>query len=167
MAGKKSVDPTRMMLKVIGDVMERASFPYYFYSNRYILTKTDFVCIMTMDDILWESFQKDHPEMKEIDPTIKDQRSLIRYNHLCDKNWVEMDSPEELYQGKLYHITIPEFDYDISITKEMLPIKLLKKEFNHIYTSLNKEKESYLFGIKKSFVEGDHYFDIMRFFQIV
>lgn len=178
--GKKKEPSMADATNQIKDVMNRASLSNYFFVNTKIISKGPKGSVIVVPDKeLWVSMINDKEisdKMKELDLKKPEDGYFIDIasyaEDINDKSWVEID-PEAMYMGKIIKIRVHEnFEYDVPINKDLLPLKLKKAEFNNITYKIfiNEGKElSLSLGIKKYFdyplPESGFY--IMRLFKVL
>ena len=161
-------------INIFQDAMQRASLSNYLHVNRTLLSKNnnDNSVIINIDPILWNSIIE-LPEfkdnIKELDITKAEDSSLIELCSYCDSSsdsWVELNS-DELYAGKILKISIQNLEYELTISKALIPLKLKKAEFNNISYRIIPDKM--ILALKKRFEYPleEYGFDIIRIFQIV
>lgn len=175
MARKKepSVDDA---LNIFKDVMRRASLSNYLYVNKIMFAKNiqDKSIFIIPDQELWLKIIDDpdiKPNLKELDisnPNEASLKNLFSYlEYIDDPSWIDIDI-ETLFAGKIYKISIDEFEYQIPINKNLLPLKLKKAEYNKITYRIFKGS-SLVLGLKKRFdfpIENCG-FSIIRLFKII
>jgi len=172
MAGKKKPSPNEA-LDIFKDITDRASLKMFYYNNRQMISKNPKGAnIIIIPDIeLWnmilESFKDVIREIDMLDVDQSNMAELFKYTSDLSNNWLDLDT-NNLYQGDVLKITIDGFNYELSINKGLIPLKLRKAEYNNISYKIFKD-EGYLLGLKKRFdypLEG-YGFTIVRIFQII
>lgn len=172
MAGKKKPSPNEA-LDIFKDITDRASLKMFYYNNRQMISKNPKGSnIIIIPDIeLWNMILESFKDViREIDMLDVDQSSmaeLLKYTSDLSTNWLDLDT-DNLYQGDVLKITIDGFNYELSINKGLIPLKLRKAEYNNISYKVFKD-EGYLLGLKKRFdypLEG-YGFTLVRIFQII
>lgn len=157
-------------VNIFEDAMQRASLTDYFHVDKTLISKSpkDYTVLIVVDQALWNGLI-DNPEFKDklrstIDP---DDIKLCAYSRGLDDNaWVELNA-EELYSGKVIKLSIDNLEYELSVNKALIPLKLKKSEFNNI--GYRVFPDNMILALKKRFeypIE-DHGFTIIRIFQIV
>lgn len=173
MAKKKepSIDEA---LNIFLDVMQRASLFDYVHVNSDIISENPKgnSIIIPVEQTLWEELLKkkeftDH--LQEL-PLSDERTSLLTYIDNIDneKLWNNVDI-NEFFDGKIIHIKVASFEYDIPLNKNALPIRLKKTEFNNISYRVFIDKHVVL-ALKKKFVyEGieNCNFSMIRLFKVV
>ena len=91
-----------------------------------------------VSDALWQiAFEKHLKEFEEVD--VNDDIGKEYRAELNTMHWIDIPGLEKIYAGESFNINFPNGEF-IELTKELLPIKLKKSEFNNIsYGILNKE----------------------------
>jgi hypothetical protein len=192
MAAKKI--PTLVdAIKQFKDVTTRASLSSYYHVNKILLSiNSDGNKILVVPDhALWDAMTGDKNDpnnvfteglVKSLDITDREQFELQAYykygDDLDNVGWFPIDVTEELFSGKIFKIRIAQYEYQIPINRELMPLKLKKAEYDGIayrtfgsMKSSGETKEPIILGIKKRF-EGpkgvdDSGFTIIRLFQVV
>ena len=171
---KKNKSSLEDAINIFQDAMQRASLSDYINVNRTLLSKNnnDNSVIIIIDQTLWNALIE-IPEIKnnvrELDITKSEESSMVPICTQCNDSsdsWIEIDC-EELYSGKVIKIKVEGFEYDISINKALIPLKLKKSEFNNV--SYRIFPDTMTFALKKRFEYPleDHGFEVIRIFQIV
>ena len=162
-------------INIFEDVMQRALLSDYYHVNRTLLSKNlkGNSILIVIDQTLWNAII-DKPEikekMKELDLTkIDDQENakICSYgDDLNNDSWIELDC-ETLYAGKIIKLNIDGLEYNLTINKNLIPLKLKKAEFNNI--KYRVFPDTMTLALKKRFDYSieDHGFDIIRLFKIV
>lgn len=162
-------------VKIFKDVMSRTSLSNYIYVNRVMISKTPKGrSILIIPDMnLWREILTDEEiEKRELDIKNPDEiklQALISYTDNIESNeWINLDS-ELLFTGKIIKIHVNGFDYKISLNRDLIPLKLRKKEYYKISYRIFTTKDSFVLGIKKRFDYPleDSGFYIMRLFKII
>lgn len=177
MAKKKitSVDA----LNIFKDVMTRALLSEYQYTNRIMIarnTKKGNLVMICPEVDLWNMIIDD-PDMKihmsELlvnDPEQNRISQVTSYmDDLSSDQWIPLDT-DLLYKGKVIHLSIEGFDYKIPVNRDLLPLKLRKKEYSGIHYRVFITP-FHILAIKKKFEspleEGKYGFELVRLLQIV
>ena len=167
--GKKKVPSIEDELKIFNDIFERLSLSDVYKYDNMILgkDKNNNTIIINMDNLLWDEFIKD----KEIEDYLEELRIYFeKYFNNINNKWVEIPIEEDLYTGNVYKIKIYTSDddfYEISISRDSMPIKLKKVEYKDTFyriDSINK-----VLSIKKEFKSTleNYGFSLIRFFKIL
>lgn len=173
--GKKKEPSMEEAVKIFKDVMSRTSLSNYIYVNRVMISKTPKGrSILIIPDMnLWREILTDEEiEKRELDIKNPDEiklQALISYTDNIESNeWINLDS-ELLFTGKIIKIHVNGFDYKISLNRDLIPLKLRKKEYYKISYRIFTTKDSFVLGIKKRFDYPleDSGFYIMRLFKII
>lgn len=160
------------------DTMLRASLSNYVYVNRNLITThpKGYSVIIIPEKDLWTTLIDDDEmkkNMREVILTNPDDFELSDLTKYCDDIdnrdiWIELDA-ETLYKGKIIRVKVhDDFEYDVPINRDLLPLKLKKAEYNdiayRIFTS-----ESPMLCIKKRFNYPlpDAGFTMIRVFSII
>lgn len=177
MAKKK--DPTiEDAVKDFKDTVTRASLSNYFYVNNVIISKNNYgntILVIPEQELLVKLFEdeewKKETNLREPDITKADEANLsshIEYAKDLEIDWFPIDIDADLYTGKVFKIKINDYEYKISINRDLMPMKLKKTEYEGVGYKVFL-KPSQVLAIKKKFegiVEGGG-FTIIRLFQII
>lgn len=175
--GVKRVPTVDDAVKEFKSVMLRASLDSYLYVDRYMLSKSvkDFTVIIIPDQELWVKLLDDEeikPKLQALDLNDSDQSTKVPLFRFADEieseGWLEPDL-EQFFKGTVIKVKVPNFEYDLSITKDSLPIKLRKAEQNRVAYRVFL-KPNITLAIKKRFVvkEMEQYgFTMLRLFQVI
>lgn len=174
---KKTKPSSEDALNILEDALVRASLSDYYYVNRITLSKNikGNTILVVFDQNLWNDII-DKPEFKdklnELDLTKSENSlkiNLCSYGEdLTNEAWIDLDA-ETLYNGKIIKISIDGLEYDLSVNKNLIPLKLKKSEFNNISYRVFPPDVRTVLALKKRFdypLEG-YGFTIIRLFQIV
>lgn len=173
MAGKKQPS-IQDALKYFQEVMLRASLSNYTHVNRIMCSKNPKEkTILIIPEIgLWNSILDSEmkEKIKELDSKDKnynETNNVIHYGETINDDWFDIDT-ETLYQGKIVKIKIDGYEYDFSINRDCLPLKLKKAEYNEIKYKVFT-LPYHVLAIKKyfPFPISDYGFTMMRLFQII
>lgn len=173
---QKKVPSIQDGLKVFKDAMRRASLSDYSYVNKIILSKNqkDKSILVVPETELWKIIIDDEelkPQIKPLDLTSPADNLLMPLFTYADDleapGWFEID-PEIMMSGKVLKIRIDGFEYDVTINKDCLPLKLKKAEFNNIMYKVFV-KPAHILAIKKyfPFAISDGGFTMIRLFKII
>ncbi len=174
---KKKVITGEDALKLFKDLTERMCLSDYYNVNSVLLseiTKDNNVwrVLLVPDQKLWElvvdSNALMYRELNILNPNEKDLQQWVRYgNDLNNDMWMRIENPLELFQGNVIKINISNRDYSIPITRELLPVKLKKAEYDDIYYRIFIDPFLVL-AIRKRFeILPEFGFDLIRLFRIV
>lgn len=175
--GTKRIPTVEDAVKEFKSVMQRASLTSYYYVNNVMLAKApkDYSVMVIPDLDLWVKLLDDEdlkPNIKELDVTDPEQSAkipLFRFaDQINDPAWLEPDQ-ESFFKGAVTKVKVPGFEYDLSITKDSLPIKLRKAEQNNVSYRVFVQPEITL-AVKKRFVvkEMEQFgFTMMRLYQVI
>lgn len=175
MGTKKVAGPGDVIIE-FKSVMQRAAISDYKSVDRYMISKTEKCTVVVVPDVeLWPFILEDQ-ELKEHmkpldlnDPADAELGSITKYAADIDLDgWVEPNL-EDLFAGKPLKMTIDGFSYELSYSKDMLPLKLRKAEQNQIAYRVYLGQNPSV-AIKKRFVVKnlDQYgFTMIRVFQII
>lgn len=181
--GKKKEPSIADAVSQIKDVMNRCLLTDYLYMNSKIISKSNkgYSVIIIPDSELWSAIVQDKEildKMRELDlknPNDAFYIDTINYaDNITEESWIDLDA-ESMYNGKILKVKVTKnYEYDIPINRDLLPLKLKKAEYNNIsykvfsnFTANNKQ--SLCLGIKKYFNYplDDTGFYIMRVFKIL
>lgn len=171
----KKIPSVEDALNYFKDVMRRSSLENYVFVNRIALSKNPKgqSVIIVPDETLWckiidDSDLKDRfRELNPTDSADSNTMKLITYGEDLTNDWFEIN-PEEIFTGEIFKLILDGFDYDIPLSKNMLPLKLRKAEFNNIAYRVFTSPITVL-ALKKKFespVEGCN-FTMIRILQIL
>lgn len=170
--GKKKEPSIQDAVAVFKSVIQRASLSDYTYLNRTILSKTkDNKSVLIVPDlILWQTLNTDEEftaSLREFNLGSKEDRNIFDYgNNLESGVWFEIDA-EEISKGKIVHVQIQDFDYEVPISRVLLPLKLKKAEFNNLFYRV--DTKPYMLILKKYFqfpIDGCGFY-LVRAYQIL
>jgi hypothetical protein len=166
--GKKKLPSMEDNVKVFKTVMERMGIASFNHINRILIGTVESNTIFIVpDEALWDNLIVDM-ELHEL-PVDSDESRYIQYID-DSEDWLPIET--DLYNGKILTIKFKDFEHHISVNKELLPLKLLKKEFNNIYYKMyysNSKQVSIILGIKKRYegtVDGGG-FELTRLFFVI
>lgn len=172
---KKSKQSLEESIDIFKNVMERSSLSDYLHVNRVLISKNqkDNSVLVTLDPVIWNNIIDDNDfknKIRELDLKNPDDEQYSKiYSYAIDVNnndsWIELDC-DKLYSGKIVKIKLDNFEYEISINKSLLPLKLRKSEFNNI---TYKIFDDMTLALNKRFnypIEGCG-FNVIRIFQII
>lgn len=182
MAGKK-VPSMEDQIKIFKNVIFRASgkpiseIKFYFI-NRILITNIEiknkkYYLIFNIELDLWKEIsQDDEIHMSELDIKNIDNKDIIRKISIIintnPDSWISIDAVD-IYNGKVIKIRPDNYEYDISINKNLLPLKMKKSEYTDISYTIFNNGISLIFALKKEFkypLENSG-FSIMRLFQVM
>ena len=162
-------------IEIFEDIMNRSSLTDYLHVNKILISKNpkENTIVIPVDQLLWNKLidkSEFNSHLQELDITDPENKINLKNCSYCDDlnndAWIDLDCTE-LYTGNLLKIHIDELEYDISINKALIPLKLKKAEFTNIKYRVFKDDMT--LAIKKRFdypIE-DYGFSIIRLFQIV
>lgn len=175
---KKKVSTVDDALKVFKDTMSRALLTNYYHVDNIILSKNnnDNTILIVTDNDLWNKLIEDETwkketKIRELDITIPEEYDLnkrVEYGRDLESDWLPIDMDSGLYDGKIFKIKINGYDYNITINRDLMPMKLKKAEYDGVSYRVFKSP-SQILAIKKRFdnvVEGFG-FTIIRLFKII
>lgn len=155
---KKKIPSIDDALKIFKDAMQRASLSDYLYVDKTLHCKhpKDYTVLVIPDQALWLKILEDDElkdQLKEInitDPNQEEKIKNMRYvENLEDDGWIDIDS-EILFKGKIFKVSSMGFDYEIPVSRALLPLKLKKAEYNNIKYRIFTSPDLIL-SIKKKF----------------
>lgn len=172
---KKKEPSIQDALTYFREVMLRASLTDYTHVNRIMYTKNpkEKSVLVIPEITLWnailenEEFKKHIKELSLTDPEANQISSIISYGSMIDTSWLDIDS-ETLYTGKIFNIDINGFEYQLTVNRDCLPVKLKKAEYSDIQYKVFTSPYHVL-AIKKYFpykIENCG-FTMMRLFKII
>lgn len=145
------------------------------YQNRIMLYNNGKCSILiTADQTLWNELTNDETfktKLSEVSPFDKEKIGLLNLGEEIG-SWIDLDI-DELNSGKVIHIKIEGYDYNIAICKDSLPLKLKKAEMNNISYQLttmqNQNCINKVLKLRKVFpgLVDDSSFSVMSVFLIV
>jgi len=182
---KKKIPTVEDAVKALKDILDRAFVDSYRSVNNIMLfeDKNGMSILVVPDQTLaTEVFKGEEIPGAELDlsnPSDVEHQWKFQYAEDLVENWVAIEATEDLFNGKLFKITVRDTEYRITINKELMPLKLKKAEYKDIsyrtFGTRSRNMESYIektpliLAIKKRFdspVE-DCGFTLIRLFQIV
>jgi hypothetical protein len=178
---KKKLPTVEDSIKKFNEVVERGSLYLCYHLNRIILAKPSNQpanrILIIPDLILWNKLNEDSEFIKEVDLNDRVQnyeaKYFFKYGEELKERWINIEVTEELFNGKIFNIKVKDHEYHIRINKELMPLKLLKAEYNNISYrvsgKVNNEYDPLTLSIQKRF-EGaieDTGFSMIRLFQIL
>lgn len=172
---KKKIPSLEDALEYFKDVINRASLNDYLHVNGILISKNPkdtSILIKPESDLLNKIIEDPDikSKIKELDVSNPDEskyNEFIEYIENEDEGWVDINC-DDLYTGKVINISVNGFNYDLSINKNSIPLKLRKSEFNNISYRIFTSPKLVL-CIKKKFegcVENSS-FIMMRMYQIL
>lgn len=175
---KKNIPSVEDAIKFFKEVVTRASLSNYYYVGNILLSKNinGNNILIIPDQELWNKLiedkdLKDEYNLKEPDITNPEESNLpswVEYGRDLTTDWFPINIDADLYTGKVFRIKINDYEYKISINRDLMPMKLKKSEYEGVsYKVFHKPLR--ILAIKKRFenvVEG-YGFTIIRLFQII
>ena len=162
-------------IKYFKEIMHRAELYDYSYvsgcfisknknGSRIFIVPDEQLAAAIYDDV----DLKDH--IQELDTSTSDNVDLVslinQIRNLDSEAWIAADN-EVLFKGKLLKVYLDKYEYDISIHKALIPLKLKKSEYTDIYYRIISDPYSLV--LNKRFppmIEG-YGFNLLRVYQIV
>ena len=177
---KKAVVPEKA-LEQFREMTLRASLTLYYNVNGVLVSKGKENIVMAVPDrpLLKLLLADKEIKIQDFDHGDDELRSLLPLfnygEHVNEEGWLPLTETEDFYLGKLVEIKIDGHDFPVLISKELLPLKLRKAEFNDVSYRVfippktqDKKKQTPVLGIKKRFqLLEDHGFSLVSLFQIV
>ena len=175
---QKKVPSSEDAIKFFKEVMHRASLSNYYYVDSIILSKNNSSnnILIIPDKPLWDKLIEDEDwkkenNFKEPDITNPEESNLpswIEYGRELELDWIHINLDADLYTGKVFKIKINDYEYKISINRDLMPMKLKKSEYEGIRYKVFL-KPLHILAIKKRFenVVDGYGFTIVRLFQII
>lgn len=161
-------------INIFEDVMTRSSLSDYIHVNRTILSKSDkgYSVIIVIDQSLWnallekEEFKEKLKEFNISDNENIDTKIFTYGDDINNNLWIDVDL-ESLYAGKVVKINIDNLEYDITIHKNVIPLKLKKGEFNNIKYRVFTNDMTLALSKRFEYPLEDLGFTIIRLFKII
>lgn len=179
MAAKKEPNIDEAV-NIFKDVMQRASLSNYVHINAIMLSENNKgnSILVIPESNLWLKLLEDvdlKDHIKEIDisnPQEHDKLELYQYAESLENKSLWFDfNIEDLFKGKVIKIKVSDqYDYDVPINKNMIPIKLRKSEFNNISYRVFTGGNHIVLALKKKFVyEGisEASFSMIRLLKVI
>jgi hypothetical protein len=171
---KKNVASIENAINLFEEAMTRSSLSDYFHVNRTLLAKNnkDQSILIKVEQELWNaiidksSFKEHLTELDVSNPEHQDSIKLCSYSDdITNESWIDLNC-EELYAGKVLKLTVDDLEYDLSVNKALIPLKLKKSEFTNITYRIFPDRT---LALKKYFNYpiDNCGFSIIRIFQIV
>lgn len=162
------------------EVSQRAAFLNYVYVNDVLQTsniKGQNVFII-IDQLLWDPLTNDEEIKSKLQPLSMDGKEkmdlILKHSKMLftnDDQWVQINDCEGFIKGtNMIKVNVPNMEYDLTINKNLIPIKLRKAEANNIsYKIFNSVNP--IIVVKKYFEykidDQDYGFAIARAFKVV
>ena len=171
---KKKEPSLEEAIKVFMDVITRSSLTEFFYINNTLISKNPKgnSVVLLLEQSLWNGII-DNIEIKdklhELDsnnPNHQDDIKLSKYTDIENATWIDIDS-EQLYSGKVVKLNVEGLEYELSVNKNLIPLKLKKNEFNDISYTVIPSDMTFILRKKFNYPLEDHGFTIMRIFKIL
>lgn len=164
-------------LNYFKEIMKRASLSNYLYVNEIMISQNpkNQSIIIIPEHELWLKIVDDEEiksQIKELDVNIPKERELnsltVYGSDLNSKEWIDLDI-DSLFAGKIIKVSIHDFDYDVPINKNLIPLKLKKSEYNNITYRIFKNNNQLVLALKKTFTFSidNCNFTIIRLFKII
>ena len=182
MAGKK-IPSVEDQVKIFKDVITRTSgkpitdikFVHVNKTALFSITikNKTYGLFMNIDQGLWIKLLDD-PEinMTELDISNPDNSlvssKISMVTNIDPNKWIAVNGTE-LFNGMIIKIRPDQYDYDISLNKNLLPVKLKKSEYTDIGYTVFENGVSFIVAFKKEFkfqIE-DCGFSLIRLFQVM
>ena len=127
-------------------------------------------CILTFSHPLWtimleRKMLENYPELdlkKEEDSIIK---THFGYADAEMEGWVEIADPTPMYEGKA--ITFKVGEEEVSLNRDLLPIKLKKAEYQNIYYKLFTGEKTVMTVRKLFCINDDCFINAFRLFLMI
>lgn len=157
---KKKFPTVESAIKSFEEAMQRASLSSYYHVNTVMLSKNSdgHRILVIPDHPLWLKIIDDEKyTIDEPDRDNADEANELQWFHYGDsvlrdpqnKDWISIDVTEELFSGKLFNIKLKGREYDIPITRDLMPMKLRKSEYTDV--SYRVFTDPLILAIKKRF----------------
>jgi len=149
---KKKIPSMEDALNDFKSIMLRASLSDYLHVNGILISKNP----------------------KDVSVIIKPDKSLykyieyIKYTDESNKElWIDINC-DDLYAGKVISISVNGFNYEVSVNKNSVPLKLRKAEFNNIsYRIFTNPKLILTLAKRFDGYVDDSSFTMFRLYQIL
>ena len=107
------------------------------------------------------------PEKYEFSNNERIKSLLPHLSYVNEDNWVQLND-SEVESGFNIKINLEGFNYQTEINKRIMPLRLLKKEFNNFYYMIKYGNDP-LFFIKKIFINiiPNMNFTLMQIYHIL
>lgn len=169
---KKVISP-QTVVEQWKEVTQRASLSSYYNVNGTLVSKNNKgkILLVVMDIPLLALILADKDiDVKEFDisdPETKEYRAWFEYGSKLDGDgWLSLVDDTGFYDGKVIEIVINGHDFPVIISKELLPLKLKKAEFEMVEYRVFTDPG--VLAIRKRYQPlENHGFTIMRLFQII
>lgn len=163
------------MLNGFREIIQRSGISQIEFENgiMYGRNSNNASVIIAPGKELWSVIQNDE-EMKSmmqpLDATSDLSKRVAMVMGIVTENsndWIDLDT-DTLYKGKIIKISVDGFEYDITINRDMLPLKLKKAEYNNIRYRIRLMGDPILI-VQKEFkqVPPDCDYTMSRVFQII
>lgn len=163
------------------EVSQRATFLNYVYVNDilYSVTSKEQNSYIIIDQLLWEPLTNDEEIKSKLKPLSMDTSEkldvIIKNSKLIfqeDDNWVQINDCEGFIRGdNMIKVQIPNYEYDLTINKNLIPLKLRKSEANNISYKIQNFASFSIIVIRKYFeykIDDQNYgFAVARVFKVV
>jgi len=95
-------------------------------------------------------------------------KNLLRFIEIDNDDWIQLNN-DEILSGFNIKIQIDNYNYEVEINKKILPLRLLKKEFNNFYYKIIYGNNMPLFFMKKIFKNciPNTNFTIMQIYHVL
>lgn len=155
---RKSVATIDGCVKNFNEVMERSGVEWYLHQNNILLTTIKNVSvIINIQSMLWDKLiNKRDFKSKLLEPDITTEGGqkaveIMEYgNKLEGIDWIPIDGMD-LYDGKIIPIHLDGYTYDAPISKESIPLKFRKAEFNNFWYKIFTTKTGLVMAVQKRF----------------
>jgi len=173
---KKKIPSMEDALNDFKSIMLRASLSDYLHVNGILISKNpkDVSVIIKPDKSLFQKILddlelKDH--ITELDESNSEEYKYIEYIKYTDESnkelWIDINC-DDLYAGKVISISVNGFNYEVSVNKNSVPLKLRKAEFNNIsYRIFTNPKLILTLAKRFDGYVDDSSFTMFRLYQIL
>ena len=175
---QKKVPSIEDAIKYFKDIVTRASLSNYYYVDNIINCKNNSsnTILVIPDKLLWDKLTEDEDwkkenNFKEADVSKPDEANIASwavYARSLEEDWINIETDADLSTGKLFKIKINDYEYKVSINRDLMPMKLKKSEYEGVSYKVFL-KPLHILAIKKRFdsaVTGCG-FTVVRLFQII
>lgn len=178
MAKAKAKSTIGSRIKYFNEIMERSSVGRYVQLNHNLMISVKKTSVIIhIEDELWPALldnQLFKDKLYQLDLTAPENQPaavLLEYGEMLNTDgWIPIDAMQ-LYDGKIVPVYIDGYPYDAPITKESIPLKFRKAEFENFSYKIMNSKDGLVLGIQKRFDAPDTLpmtgFSVASFYHIV
>lgn len=178
MAKEKAKSTINGRAKYFNEIMERSAIGKYIQLNHNLMVSVKKISmVIHIEDELWPALLGNSlftDKLYQIDlsePGNLPAATLLEYgDQLNSDDWIPINGMD-LYDGKIVPVHIDGYPYDAPITKESIPLKFRKAEFENFSYKIMTSKEGLMLGVQKRFESPQSIpltgFAVASFFHIV